>query len=246
MGILIKTLHLLGPPFLVAVSIPLTVCAFITTTLAVSLLAVRVSVVYFELGVALVHAYLFPEQAKPPPKRASPLSHSPPRARLRRSSSSSQETAVPAVRIRTKSGSSASLLGMGDATRDFEGVGGWRYYEGEEEEALWMGMNKRLELPIAMPRRHQRRHTGEDRRSWSPESLRMSPMQQSRSRTPTQQPAMNADADADADVDGYFPLQIGIRPLSTASEPLTRSALHSRRTSVVESSPTGGGETRRT
>ncbi|KAF2639456.1 hypothetical protein P280DRAFT_526882 [Massarina eburnea CBS 473.64] len=239
MSILTKPLYLFGPPMLLLVSIPLAIFASITTTIAVALLAVRVSVVYCELGVALIHAYISPEPAKPAPKRPSSLTCSPPRSRHRHGSSSSQDTAVPAARIHKKSESSASLLGISDLTRDFEGVGGWRYYEGEEEEALWMGMNKRLELPIAVPRRHQRRHTGEDRWSWSPETMRMSPVQ-SRSRTPTQ-------AVMQGEGDEYFPLQMGIRPLSTASEPLSRSALQSRRPSAVglEGSPTHAVDSKR-
>ncbi|PVI01888.1 hypothetical protein DM02DRAFT_523977 [Periconia macrospinosa] len=230
MSIFPKPLHFLGPPFLLVVSVPLAVFACVTTTVALSLLAVRVSVVYFELGVALLHAYVFPENPKKLHKRhAAPATPSPPRTRHRRSSSSSLETVVPPARIHTKSGSSASLLGSGDLTRDYEGVGGWRFYDGEEEEALWMGLNKRLELPIATPRRHQRRHTGEDRWSWSPEVTRMSPFQ-SRARTPTR-PMTPGEGDE------YFPIQPSLRPLSTATEPLSRSAHHSRRTSIVDIQP---------
>ncbi|KAF1952396.1 hypothetical protein CC80DRAFT_179875 [Byssothecium circinans] len=238
MSILTKALYLLAPPTLLLVAIPLTIFAFITTTLAIWLLAIRVSVVYFELGVALIHAYLLPEIPKPLPKRALPPSNTPPRSRYRRRSSSSLDTVVPAARLHTKSGSSASLFGIGDLTRDFEGVGGWRYYEGEEEEALWMGMNKRLELPTTMPRRHQRRHTGEDRWTWSPEMMRMSPVQ-SHSRTPTQA-AMQGESEE------YFPLQTVIRPLSTASESLSKSAMQSRRPSVVEGSSAYNADSRRT
>lgn len=230
MSIFSKPLHLLGPPCLLLISVPLGLFACFTTTVALSLLAVRVSVVYFELGVALLHAYVFPETPKQLRKRnVPPSTPSPPRTRHRRSSSSSLDTVVPPARIHTKSGSSASLLGASDITRDFEGVGGWRFYDGEEEEALWMGLNKRLELPLATPRRHQRRHTGEDRWSWSPEATRMSPVQ-SRTRTPTR-PTTPAEGDE------YFPIQTSLRPLSSAMEPLSRSAHHSRRTSVVDASP---------
>ncbi|KAF2450996.1 hypothetical protein P171DRAFT_150802 [Karstenula rhodostoma CBS 690.94] len=231
MGILTNPLYLLGPPLLFLVSFPLTIFAAITTGIALSLLTVRVSIVYFELGIALVHAYLFPEPAKPAPRHVVP-SPSPPR--FRRTSTSSDSTA-PAARLYTKSGSSASLVNvdrMANA-RDFEGVGGWRYYEGEEEEAVWMGMNKRLELPLALPpgRRHQRRHTGEDQRSsGSPEVLRMSPLQ-SRMRTPQRTPrAVGPEEDQ---CDDYFPPQPILKPLSTAMEPLSLSSQHSRQASVV-------------
>ncbi|KAJ4353594.1 uncharacterized protein N0V89_005324 [Didymosphaeria variabile] len=230
MGILTNPLYLLGPPLLFLVSFPLAIFAAVTTGIAISLLAVRVSIVYFELGVALVHAYLFPEPAKPAPRRVIPPV-SP--TRFRRTSSTPQDGA-PAARLYTKSGSSASLINVTQMAnaRDYEGVGGWRYYEGEEEEAIWMGMNKRLELPLALPpgRRHQRRHTGEEQR-WSggPEAFRMSPVH-SRVRTPQRTPHRTVDQDEGVD---YFPPQPNLRPLSTAMEPLSLNSQHSRRASVV-------------
>lgn len=232
MGVFTNPLYLLGPPLLFLVSFPLAIFAAITTSIAISLLTVRVSIVYFELGIALVHAYLFPEPAKPVSRRAVPPP-SPPR--FRRTSTSSQDIA-PVPRLYTKSGSSASLINVNQmaSARDFEGVGGWRYYEGEEEEAIWMGMNKRLELPLALPpgRRHQRRHTGEEQRSsGSPEALRMSPLQ-SRTRTPQRTPKRTASPEAE-ERDDYFPKQPVLRPLSTAMEPLSLSVQHSRRASVV-------------
>jgi hypothetical protein len=228
MGLLAKPLSLLGLPVLVFFSVPLTICAVFTTTIALVLLAIRVSVVYVELGVALINASLVsePEAELEPLKPASapPLSpvSSPPRSRYRPSSSSSQDTAVPAARLHTKSGSADALHDLSHSTRDFEGVGGWRYYEDEEDEALWMGLHTRLDLPNTTPRRHQRRHTGDSRLSWS-EETRRSPMRLSpiHCRTPTL-------AAAQAVGEEYFP---GLRQLSTAFEPLN-SALHSRRTSI--------------
>ncbi|KAF1965825.1 hypothetical protein BU23DRAFT_626761 [Bimuria novae-zelandiae CBS 107.79] len=233
MGVLAYPLYLLGPPLLFLVSFPLAIFAAVTTGIALALLAARASVVYFELFIALVHAHLFPEPAKPVPRHVVPAPASPPR--FRRTSSSSQDPA-PAARLHAKSGSSASLMNVNQtaSARDFEGVGGWRYYEGEEEEAIWMGMNKRLELPLALPpgRRHQRRHTGEEQRwSWSPEALRMSPLQ-SRMRTPQRTPKRQVSPDKDEEGD-YFPPQPILRPLSTAMEPLSMSVQHSRRASVV-------------
>jgi hypothetical protein len=218
-----RPLYLLWPPLLLLVSIPLTIFAVITTIIAVSALTVRVSIVYFELGVALAHAYLFPPPQKPAPKQPSPRRASPHRTRNRRSSvastASSQDTAVPRqpLRLHQKSGSLVSLVGTSEITRDFEGVGGWRVSNGDEEEALWMGMNSRLELPAVMMPAHKRKHqrsltggSGGKRYSWSPDAVRRSPMQ-SRSRTP-----INT-----GEGEGYFPPVLGstgVRPLSAASD----------------------------
>lgn len=104
----------------------------------------------------------------------------------------------------------ASLLGAGvqGPARDYEGIGGWRDEAVDPaEEALWIGMNSRLELPAVVPERarrhHRRSYTGQSQMSsgsqvslvnmasgggrsgiWSPEALRMSPVQ-SRARTPS-------------------------------------------------------------
>jgi hypothetical protein len=78
------------------------------------------------------------------------------------------------------------LLNTTKITRDFEGVGGWRTLGDDDEEALWMGMNSRLHLSADItPRQHNRTGTSSpsQRRSWSPETLRTSPVH-SRARTP--------------------------------------------------------------
>lgn len=247
-------LYLLGPPLLLLVSIPLTIFAGVTTSVAIGILAVRVSIVYFELAVALVHAYVFPPVQKPAtPKHTSPRHTSPTRMRHRRSSAASttspQDTAIPTapLRLRNKSGSFVSLIGTSEITRDFEGVGGWRVSAGDDEEAHWMGMNSRLELPAAIPQRkhHQRSLTvGSPRQnqrwSWSPEAIRMSPAQ-SRARTPVH-------GDEKHTVEDYFPPQpftTSVRPLSTASDPVWRSTQDGRRKSASASSVSSGASNSR-
>ncbi|ORX89561.1 hypothetical protein BCR34DRAFT_609224 [Clohesyomyces aquaticus] len=220
---MMSPLYLLGPPLLLLAAVPLAVLAVLTTSIAVSTLAVRVSIVYFELGVALMHSYLFPAPSRTPATRPrnppSPLRASPQRARRRgsiASTASSCDTAVPQAyppRLHHKSNSLVSLIGTSEPTRDFEGVGGWRVSGGDDEEALWMGINSRLELPaMIQKRKHQRSLTaGSQRWSWSPEAMRMSPMQ-SRARTPV-------PGDERQTVDEYFPPQPGVRPFSTVSDP---------------------------
>ena len=226
-------LYAIAPFVIVSVSVPLAIFAVVTTSIALSLLAFRAFIVYTQLGTALLSAWLSPAPPKPAaPQRGppSPERTSPPCNRDRRSGSNgsgtpSQDTTAAASRLRPKSGSFTALLGGSELTRDYEGVGGWRDTGNEDEEALWMGINSRLQLPAATPgRRHQRRHTGgqspNQRSTWSPETFRMSPVQ-NRARTPNE----------------YFPTQENThaRSISTASDPLKR---HNRRLSGSGSSIT--------
>ncbi|KAF1926891.1 uncharacterized protein M421DRAFT_422134 [Didymella exigua CBS 183.55] len=236
-------LYAVAPFIILMVSIPLAILAVITTSIALSLLAFRGFIVYAQLGTVLLGAWLSPSPAKPVAQQHQPPSperKSQPRNRNRRISSNgsgtSQDTAVPTAHLGPKSGSFTYLLGEGGLTRDYEGVGGWRDTGNEDEEALWMGINSRLQLPAAPTgRRHQRRHTGgqqspNQRWSWSPEAFRMSPVQ-SRARTPNRVVAIECDNG------DYFPAQPknGGRPISTASDPLKR---HGRRLSGSGSSIT--------
>ncbi|KAH6629335.1 hypothetical protein C7974DRAFT_472153 [Boeremia exigua] len=234
-------LYAVAPFIIVTVSVPLAIFAVATTSIALSLLAFRGFIVYTQLGTALLGAWLSPTPSKPVPVQRPYLSErsSPPRNRNRRNSSngsgtSLQDSMVSASRLGPKSGSFTALLGEGSPTRDYEGVGGWRDTGNEDEEALWMGMNSRLQLPAATSgRRHQRRHTGgqspTQRWSWSPEVFRMSPVQ-SRARTP-----IRVAANEGYDLSEYFPRQpvIGDRPIGIAPDPSKR---HSRRLSGSGSS----------
>ncbi|EOD45445.1 hypothetical protein UCRNP2_7836 [Neofusicoccum parvum UCRNP2] len=187
-------LYLLAPPVLIVASLPLVALAVLTTSLAVITLLIRVSIVYFELGVALIHSWLFATNHVSTSDKHRSLASSgystPTRHHRRRRSSAASLLAADQSMSRrppTKSESFASLVSTAGPNRDFEGIGGWRMPGDGEEEALWIGMNSRLELPTALPdkhRRHQRSLTGGSQRwSWSPEAIRMSPVQ-SRSRTP--------------------------------------------------------------
>jgi hypothetical protein len=182
---------------LILVSIPLAIFAAFTTCIAFALLLIRVSIVYFELGIALLRSWLIAEPTKPRGKGASsptPLPH-----RRRRSSVLSSPSSQEFRRPPLKSDSYVTLLGAGAPDRDYEGVGGWRVEGDEPEESLWISMNSRLELPLigGGQRRHRRSLTGNSQRwTWSPEALKMSPVQ-SRARTPSIEQA----------VDEYFGLQ---------------------------------------
>ena len=168
-------LSLVTGPVLLLVSVPLATFAVLTTTIAFWILLFRVVLVYIALGSALLRAYISPASSEQPvdlPPR-SPL-----RERAMQFQRSSKADSVGGAetpkRRPTKSESFASLVGPG-SHRDFEGVGGWREAGDDEEEALWMGMNRRLELPSDTIRRHHRSSTGGSQRFsgvTSPEMVR--------------------------------------------------------------------------
>jgi len=208
-------LYAVAPFILLLVSIPLAIFAIATTVVAVAALLCQGLAVYFNLGTALLIAWLCPPSKPPVAHRQSLLSTSSPeqlspqRHHNRRSSNtsnaSSQDTAVVASSLAPKSGSFTALL-CSNMRRDYEGVGGWRDTGDDDEEALWMSINGRLELPAGPPlRRHQRSLTGGatpiSRRNGSPEAIRMSPVQ-SRARTPMKQMADERYGSVD-----YFPPQ---------------------------------------
>jgi len=218
------------PPLLLLISLPLAILAALTTYLAFATLTIRLSIVYVELGGALLRSWLFSPVSKTPPSKSPALHISTSNTSLaqqrrsRRNSTAShgstehlQAFRTPGYSYHHRNDSLASLLGAGahGPARDYEGIGGWRDEDDDpDREALWLGMNKRLELPAAPPaRRHRRSGTGSSHGSliggnasqihiagnagaestkrwsygsgiWSPETLRMSPVQ-SRARTPS-------------------------------------------------------------
>jgi hypothetical protein len=206
--------YAVAPFVLMSISIPLTIFAVVTTSIAISLLSFRALIVYFQLAVAVIGAWLSPSPAKHTTRRNPPTTSfkrlSPTRQRHRRSNTvstvSSLDDPAPAQipRIAHKNNSLTALIGTSELTRDFEGVGGWRVPGDDDEEALWMGINSRLQLPAETPtRRHKRSLTGgaspSQRWSFSPEALWMSPVQ-SRARTPVRFAVDDDEAD-------YFPPQ---------------------------------------
>lgn len=193
-------LHAVVPFVLLVLSIPLATLAIITTSIGVTLLSLRAFVAYLQLATAVIAAWLSPPSTKSPniklqyPARFFSGQISPLQQHDRRcidSTDASQDTSTPTIRARPvakKSDSLTALVGTGDMTQDFEGVGGWRVAADDEEEALWMGIAPRQTTPVeGTTRRHQRSLTGgaspSQRWSFSPEAFRMSPVQ-SRARTP--------------------------------------------------------------
>lgn len=140
--------RLLGLSFLFCLGLPFALFALATTTLAIGTLLLRLVFVYFDLFLALLNgAIASPTQS--PPRTHAPHKHH------RRKRSTPPTPSTPGMR---KVPSFASLVGSG-TDRDYEGVGGWRFTESADEEAVWMGMNRNLELPAspAVARKHHRR-----------------------------------------------------------------------------------------
>lgn len=208
-------LHAVAPFALFIFSVPLAIFAVVTTSIGITLLSLRALIVYFQLATALVAATISPPSAKPPlpairyTSRFSPEQTSPLRKHSHHGSdgsNASQDTITQTTKAKTltrRSGSLTALVGTSDITQDFEGVGGWRVTEDDEQEALWMGGTPRRQTPVdGSGRRHQRSLTGgaspSQRWSFSPEAFRMSPVQ-SRARTP-----LRFAVDGE---NGYFPPQ---------------------------------------
>lgn len=170
---------LLLPPLLL-LSLPLFFSAVLTTSLAFFTLLFRVLLIYAEIALALLRTNLAPHAS---PRSTLPtaqltLAHkpttqppSPSRLQPRRLSSSGASTLKAGEK---RSGSTTPLApstsGLGiysssNPSRDFEGLGGWRVNDDDEEEdVLWTGMNSRLELPAeekkGKRKHHQRSYTG--------------------------------------------------------------------------------------
>lgn len=244
------------PFILLSVSIPLAIFAVLTTSIAVSLLSFRALAVYCRLAIAIVGAWVSPSPSKPVLLRGSSLlpssARQSPTGQLQHhrrtstaSTASSQDTALYSAHtsrlLKYKNNSLTALIGTSELTRDFEGVGGWRVPGDDDEEALWMGINSRLQLPAETPtRRHARSLTGgaSPGQRWSAgsEAFRMSPVQ-SRARTPVR---FVID-----DESSYFPMQSASnsRRASVGSD---HTKHHSRRKSGSGgsmSSNTSGGLT---
>lgn len=164
---LLNPVYVFIVPFLFVVTLPLAVFAGITTTLAFSVLIFRVIFVYLDIALSLV-ARSFAGLLK--------HKHGPFRHVSSSSDASAYNSLSPSAstsllrRQRRRRPSTASVMSAGSATpasdvglglipsvgaeRDFEGIGGWR--DGDEnDDEVWTTINSRLELP---DRQHNRNH----------------------------------------------------------------------------------------
>ncbi|KAL6719890.1 hypothetical protein ACLMJK_001811 [Lecanora helva] len=160
-------------PFLLLVSIPLTIFAAFTTFLSFSTLFFRVLIVYAELAAALVQDHLANPSAPTSPRKTpvSLKSNSEDKIARRKSRRGSTASGSSNGSVTPKAPQSSGLgiySGEG-AARDFEGVGGWRIASQDGEDELWTSMNSRLELPAMVSggqRHHHRSRTSDSLRNY--------------------------------------------------------------------------------
>lgn len=197
-------LYLLLSPVLLLISIPLTIFAAFTTTLAFSTLFFRALLIYAELAAALIQDQY---TSSDPPKTTAPLPASVAedksgRRKSRRGSAASGSS-TGSTTPRAPKSSGLGVYGGEGATRDFEGVGGWRIPGPDGEDELWTSMNSRLELPAMVDvghRNHRRSrtfgslnspnsrlslHLPVNPRAWSPHDRSASPEEYFASRLPS-------------------------------------------------------------
>ena len=236
-------LQLVGPLVLLWLSVPLASLAIVTTTLAFSTLFVRVSIVYFELGTALMSSWLFDKDSTTSRIRSkachissnASTRYSNPKKRRRSSAPQNAPASLPPP---TKSQSFASLVGSSGPTRDFEGVGGWRLAADTQNEYSWTHHNSRLQLAnIAGDkprRRHQRSLSSQGHLFGSASStMRLSPAT-SRNRTPTV-------IDTSRSSGGYFDFPpTDITPISP-EESAAKTRMKERRQSLTSGSGSSVG-----
>lgn len=134
-------------PFLFTCALLLLPFAITTTFLAIVTLTARALVVYFELFTAIVQNEVEGLLAITSSSRPPSISRS------KSNSSNGSQTPKPTYNAPPFNATT---------TRDFEGVGGWRFaVENDENDNEWLTMNSRLQLP-GTPRPqfeiHQRRH----------------------------------------------------------------------------------------
>ena len=161
-----RIINVLSIPLVASFSLPLFFFAVFTTTVALTTLFIRVSVVYVELALALLQSALGTSTAthdgpfRPHSPEAEELTRIKVHPRSRRASTQTGASSASSSPLQIAVGASAPAAtphsGASHAQwsvpattpRDYEGVGGWRVpVDDEDEEALWTGINSRLELP---------------------------------------------------------------------------------------------------
>ena len=180
--------YILLSPILLFISIPLSLFATLTTTLAFSTLFFRALLVYAELGAVLIQNQFasqhLHEKALVPTKMTSVFAEgNQPRHKSRRSSAGSGSTGGSTTPRVQDTG--FGIYSGGGVVRDFEGVGGWRVPGTDDENAMWTSLNSRLELPAMVDGRRRNHHRSRTSGSLTNVSLPLKSPVRSRARTPT-------------------------------------------------------------
>ncbi|KAK1253144.1 hypothetical protein MKX08_004331 [Trichoderma sp. CBMAI-0020] len=240
---LLNPLYACVVPLLLVTTIPLAIFAGITTTFAFSILIFRVFVVYLDIALSLVSqslahlaesssGFLISSKASHLRPPRTPSSSSSIHSRANSVSPSASSTLLKRHRRRRPSSSvysgtatPASDIGLGlipsvGAERDFEGVGGWRLGDDDDDDAAWTAINARSELlhDRSHDRHHRRTASGGPAsrspesgflmmkgRTRSPDKMLLTPSpNSSRVRAPSAAPRLGSGANNHSD--GYFPL----------------------------------------
>lgn len=164
-------------PILLYVSIPLSIFAALTTTLAFSTLFLRALIVYAELGAVLVQNQFINQRTNEKNIASDRATAAATEGKPARRSSADSGSTTP----RTPDTGLGIYSGSG-VVRDFEGVGGWRT---EDEDAIWMSLNSRLELPAMVDTPRRNHHRSRTSGSLTTVSLPLKSPVRSGARTPT-------------------------------------------------------------
>ena len=180
--------YILLSPVLLFISVPLSLFAALTTTLAFSTLFFRALLVYAELGVVLVRNQFHSQHENekiPVPKKLPPavVDGKQSQHKSRRSSAGSGSNGGSTTPRVPEAG--FGVYSGGGAVRDFEGVGGWRIPGTADEDVLWTSMNSRLELPAIVDGARHFNHHSRASGSLTTVSLPLKSPGRSRARTPS-------------------------------------------------------------
>ncbi len=180
--------YILLSPILLLVSIPLSLFAALTTTLAFSTLFFRALLVYAELGAVLIQNHFVSHHTKGQPLAPTKVipaivEGKEPRYKSRRSSAGSGSNGGSTTPRLPDTG--FAIYNGGGVVRDFEGVGGWRVPGTDDEDAIWTSLNSRLELPAVIDGRRPNHHRSRTSGSLTNMSLPLTSPVSSRARTPT-------------------------------------------------------------
>jgi hypothetical protein len=148
-------MSILVTPIALLSFLPLLCFALLTTALALGVLYIKALAVYLELGSVLLQNYVFSKNPSPPNKKEISPAVTPTRKRRKsRSSTHSSNSDLSSHGIEQFRSGYPYSLGY---QRDFESVGGYRFFDDVEEETTWTNLNSSLELPSPMSRRHHTR-----------------------------------------------------------------------------------------